>query len=147
MSILQVLCVGIPLLRFSATTFLSVCISTKLTPRVVLSWLRNCFPFCHFRLDAVLDSITLRHDSAASLCWRVPFYLLFLSLHRQDKGTNLIVSVQHVCFSFFSFCFCILFDAGCSSVGARVSGTRRGVSLLASAINCGGGYSQGYTFG
>ena len=36
--------------------------------------------FCSFRLDTVLDSITLRHDSAAALCWRVPLDLLFLSL-------------------------------------------------------------------
>ena len=105
-----------------------------------------CFIYS-FRLDTVLDSLTLRHGSAESLCWRVSLDLPFLSLHRQNKGTTLIVSFQCVCVLYLLFFAVFFLNAGCSSVGAKVSGTRRGVSLLASAINCGGGYSQGYNFG
>ena len=55
-----------------------------------------CFIYS-FRLDTVLDSLTLRHGSAESLCWRVSLDLPFLSLRRQNKGTTLIVSFQCVC--------------------------------------------------
>ena len=102
--------IGFPLLRLSVTTCLSVCVSTKVTLRVVLFWLSVRFPlFCFFGLDTVLDSITLRHGSAEGLCWRVSHDLLFLSLHRQNKGTSLIVSFQCVCILCFLFFCCILF--------------------------------------
>ena len=139
--------VYVNLLVYRVSSFAVFC--SNLLVCLPFFWLRVLlfFLFCSFRLDTVLDSITLRHGSAEGLCWRVSLNLLFLSLHRQNKGTSLIVSFQCVCVLYLLFFAVFFLNAGCSSVGAEVSGTRRGVSLLASAINCGGGYSQGYNFG